>query len=205
MSNKSKRKAREALILDCEMEFARMIRMKRRLARLKVKVKEHADNNSDITLPKETIRVTAAELTKIRTTYRVLDRVEEDGWPMFLLQRNDGKKRTVNAAKFKQLDKRGKILGFVPAPPVNEKFQHARTPRGQFAIQVGADGWRVDIVYSISADWKDLMCYDHKLHRMMHYKREDLYPKENVDEAIAFLRGLDESERLAQKHEKKPE
>jgi hypothetical protein len=186
------------------MEFARMVRMKRRLARLKTKVKEHASKNDAITLPTETVRVTS-EPIKVRTTYKVLDRVEEDGWPMFLLQRNDGKKRTVNAAKFRQLDKSGKILGFVPAPPVNEKFQKARTPRGQFAIQVGAEGWRVDIVYSISSDWKDLMCYDHKLHRMMHYKREDLYPKENVNEAIAFLKGLDETERLAQKPEKKPE
>lgn len=187
------------LDLQCEIEFANHFRLKRRLERLKKKIKEDtADKSSNIQLPKEKVRLKVEPL-KIKKTYKVLDRVVDDGWPKFLLQRNDGKRKTVNAAEFRELDKKGKIIGFVPAPPVNEKFQHARTPRGHFAIQVGAEGWRVDIVYSISSDWKDLMCYDHKLKRMMHYKREDLYPKENVNEAITFLQKLDEEERLAQK------
>ncbi len=199
MSKKSKR---EKLVLECEMEFARMNRYKRRLRRMKEDIKQKVkDKAADhITLPSQKIKVATTEPTKVRTTYKVLGRTIVDNWPMFELERNDGKRRIVNQAKFRKLDKKGKILGFVPAPPVNEKFQQARTPRGQFAIQIGAKGWRVDIVYSLSEDWKDLMCYDHELHRMMHYKREDLYPKENVDEAIAFLKGLDENERLAQKN-----
>ncbi len=196
----SKKSRREKLIWECEQEFARVNRLKRRLRRLKQKVKDHAKNHSEqIVLPTEKIKV-KKEKVKIRKTYKVLDRVEKDGWPMFLLERNtDNKRKIVNTAKFRELQKRGKIIGFVPAPRVNDKFQKARPPRGAYAIQVGAEGHRVDIVYAIGTDWRDLMCYHHKYQTMMHLKREDLYPKENVDEAIAFLQKLDSEEREAKK------
>lgn len=190
---------------ECEVEHARMRRLKRRLARMKEDAKKFSKKHkedpaySDIIIPKGKIKVKTKPI-KIKKTYEVLDRVEIDGWPMFKLKRNtDGKTKVVNVAKFRKLQKKGKITGFVPAPRVNQKFQHARTPRGHFAIQCGAEGYRVDIVYSISKDWKDLMCYHHKFQRMMHLKREDLYPKENVDEAILFLQRLDEQERTATK------
>jgi hypothetical protein len=142
----------------------------------------------------EAAEVAAIYTPKTKRHYKELRRVKtKSGWPLVVVQRNDGKVLKLKLAKFQKLVRKGKVTELPPPPkalPAELKVE--QTPPGFFCIQCGED--RVQIVYSLNKDWTELICYHHRLNQTMHIKRVDLYPKKRVDKICDFLQNLDKIE-----------
>lgn len=107
------------------------------------------------------------------------------------LKKPDGTIVKVSTKRYLKLKKKGLIV--VPPPPKPERklpksVRRAQTPRGFHAILCGDD--RVTIVDLMNNDAKDVKAYHHRMGTTLHLLTQDLRPKDNVVEAIRYLRTI---------------
>lgn len=165
--------------VDVEFEFAKLNQLKRLKAKAK-KFRQRADEPIPVI-------VRHAPKPKEKPKYTVVRKVGKHG--VKLRRVRDGKRLVVPLGKYFQIVKEQRIEGRLLPKVLPKALKKAVPPPGFFAVQCGDD--RVQIVYSLSADWEELLCYHHRLKTTMHLRRKDLYPKEKVDEIVSFMKGLD--------------
>lgn len=77
-----------------------------------------------------------------------------------------------------------------PLMPNLPVVKQLTAPQSFHNIQTPNSGVRIIIIDTQSTDWSELLCYNWDSRAIQHLKREDLSPKEAVDETIEFLQEL---------------
>jgi hypothetical protein len=130
------------------------------------------------------------EMQKITYTF-----VEELPDGSVRLDRSDGKRVKVSEDRFAELG-RAKVVK-MPAKALERPKEAARVPKltktpptGIYSLCMATGDGRLAIMDSLNRGWTELLCYHYRMRCTLHLTRASLYPKDRVDEAIAFLQSF---------------